>query len=170
VGIREKLNENPNITTGITIGIIVLALAFIVWQIMGGDGMGTPQTKMYYSADDGATYFSDDVSKVPPYDHEGKQAVRAYVFKCSDGTPFVAYLERMAPEVRDKYEAALKLQSDPEKGPQAMMDAETMSMESMEVKKPGGSKWVKRTNPEADTIVQVACPDGTTNGLSIVFP
>ena len=36
MGIRQTLNENPTITTGVTAGVIVLALIFIVWQAIGG--------------------------------------------------------------------------------------------------------------------------------------
>ena len=31
---------------------------------------------------------------LPPFDHDGKQAVRAFVFRCEGGKPFVAYLLR----------------------------------------------------------------------------
>ena len=55
MGIRESLNKNPAITTGATIGIIVIALIFILYQIFGGDGAPKPITEMYYTVDDGAT-------------------------------------------------------------------------------------------------------------------
>jgi hypothetical protein len=94
VGIRESLNQNPGITTGVTAGIIIIALGFIIWQSTRSDRPSLP-TKMYYTDDDGATKFSDDITKVPPFDHKGKPAVRARVFTCDGGkNQFVADLDR----------------------------------------------------------------------------
>src|SRR5262249_33709623 len=48
LGIRETLNENPRFTTGLTVGIIVLVLGFLAWQIWGGSpasGSGGPTDK-----------------------------------------------------------------------------------------------------------------------------
>jgi hypothetical protein len=170
VGIREQLNQNPAITTGITIGIIVIALGFIVWQIFGGQGGPSAVTEMYYTVDDGQTYFSDDATKVAPFDYNGKEAVRAYVFKCADGKEFVAYLERMNKDVKAKYEEALKAQQDPNNNGQAMMDAEMLAMEGTEVKKPGDPKWHKRQSAEAEKITMINCPDGNNAALEIVLP
>ncbi len=170
MGIRESLNQNPAITTGITIGIIVIALGFIVYQIVGGDGAGSPVTEMYYTTDDGATYFADDANKVAPFDKDGKEAVRCYVFKCSDGKPFVAYLERMQKDAKVKYEAALKASANAPEGAPPSMDLEMIQMEGMEVKKPGDAKWAKRNGPEADRITQINCPDGNNQALNIVLP
>ena len=89
MGIRETLNKNPGITTGATAGIILLAVGFIIYQLSGG---GTPSvaTKAYFTIDDGKTWFSDDINKVPPFDKDGKQAVKAYVYECPGGKPFVS--------------------------------------------------------------------------------
>ena len=38
-------------------------------------------TSGYFSDDDGKTYFQDDASKIAPFDHNGKQAVSAYLFR-----------------------------------------------------------------------------------------
>ena len=82
MGIREKLNENPRITAGATAAIILVALGFIVYQAIGGGGPPIP-TKAYYTIDDGETYFEDDIQKLAPFEHEGKQAVRAAVANAS---------------------------------------------------------------------------------------
>src|SRR5690554_2534860 len=55
VGIRETLNQNPGITTGVTAGIIVLALIFIVISMFSSNR--PPRYDNYYfTVDDGATY------------------------------------------------------------------------------------------------------------------
>src|SRR5215210_5554852 len=89
VGIRETINKNPTQTAAITAGIIVLALILIIWQACSGGGSGTIG-KSYYTIDDGKTYFVDASNKIPPFMHEGKEAVRAHVFTCDNGkTKFV---------------------------------------------------------------------------------
>ena len=106
VGIRESLNKNPSITTGVTIGIIVIALLAIVWQ-MWSSRPNINNIKSFYTVDDGKTWFEDQATKNPPFDYKGSPAYRAYVFKCGDsGKPFVAYMERFTPDALKKLEAA----------------------------------------------------------------
>ena len=175
MGIRETLNQNPSITTGATIGVILLALGFIVYQIVGvGDGVSAV-TEMYYTTDDGKTYFADDVNKVSPFDHNGQEAVRAYVFSCDNkSTQFVAYLERMTPEAKKKLEESRAKAADPSApggpGGPGGMEMEFLMMEGMEVKKPGDANWSKRNSPEAEKAFQVTCPDGKNENLMIVLP
>jgi hypothetical protein len=175
VGIRETLNKNPAITTGGTIGIIVIALGFIVWQLMGESQQTTD--KMYFTVDDGKTLFSDSAQKNPPFDKDGKQAVKAYVFTCDDEkTQFVAYLERLTPEAKAQLEKAMKEMPvpDPKAGPGAtpanfgMLEA--INMEGTEVKKPGDAKWVKRASMDAEKVMTISCPDGKAENLAIVLP
>ena len=81
MGIREKINQNPKQTTAITAAIVVVALAFILWQACsGGPGSGgVITTKAFYTTDDGKTFFVDSSSNIPPYQKDGKTAFRAQV-------------------------------------------------------------------------------------------
>lgn len=179
MGIRESLNQNPAITTGVTIGIIVAALFWpfprwgIVWQLFGSDDMPGEVTEMYYTTDDGANYFADDVHKLSPFTHDGKEAVRCYVYTCDNGkTKFVAYLERLTQDAKKKMEAAQEAlkKADPNQPPPPGTDTEIIQQEGTEVKKPGDAKWVKRNTPEGDKIIQPTCPDGKNENLNIVLP
>lgn len=176
MGIRETLNKNPGIATGVTIAIIVLAIAFpkygILWYIPPFssvfDDTPGPITHLYYTTDDGATWFEDKADKHAPFDKDGKQAVRVYLFSC-DGkkTKFVGYLERLTPDAKAKAEA---LQKKIESDPAAMMEMESIMQDGYEVKKKGDAKWVKRNTPEGDAIIQPSCPDGKTDNLEVVLP
>jgi hypothetical protein len=163
VGIRETLNQNPGITTGVTAGIVVIALGFIIWQLTGSDTPDVPN-EMFYSDDDGKTHFADAIDKVPPYDHNGKQAVRARVYKCGSGQPFVAYLERYSKDAKEKIEKAKG-----NKAGDAGM-AEEIAMTGIEVKKPGDKDWVRQLDPRSAKIMEVKCPDGSTTNLEPVMP
>ncbi len=160
MGIRETLNKNPSITTGVTIGIILVAIGAIVWQMMSGRPT-VGNYKSYFTVDDGKSWFEDAATKNPPFDHNGQPAYRCFVFKCGEnGTPFVAYMERFTPEVLKKLEAANPSQNDP-------MDVES----GMELKKPGDPKWVVRSTLQGEKIAnEIKCPDGSSTNIQPVSP
>lgn len=165
MGIRETLNKNPSITTGVTIGIIVVALIAIIWQAMGNRPNLKPP-RIYYTTDEGKSWFDEEASKIPPFDHKGGQAVRVYVYKCgTDGKPFAGYLERYTADAAKKMEALTKGGTD---DPMALEQIQT---NGIEVKKVGGPKWIMRNTPEGEKIVNdVRCPDGKADGLEAVAP
>lgn len=167
MGIRETLNQNPGITTGVTAGIIVIALGIIIYQLAGGSGPQIP-TKAYYTIDDGATWFEDDINKIPPFEKDGKQAVRVHLFRCGGGKPFVSHLERYTAAAKEKLEKARAAGPDADPG-----IYDEVSMTGIEVKEAGtGDKgWVRQSNYEAAAkITQPQCPDGTTNEIEPVYP
>ncbi len=91
MGIREALNARAELAAPAIAAVIVAVVAVSVWNSHRGAPSG-PITRGYFSDDDGKTYFADDVYKPVPFDHNGKQAFRAYVFRCGSGKPFVGYL------------------------------------------------------------------------------
>lgn len=171
MGIRESINQNPAITTGVTAGIIVLALAFIIWQAFGHSHLrNMGPGKAFFSDDDGKTWFTEDASKIPPIDHDGKKAWRVQVFKCGEsGQPFVSHLEGFSDEIKAKMEKAQT--ADPSR-PNAPM--EYMNFENdMKVKKPGDAKWVSmtpKTMNEYSKIMTPVCPDGKSDNLLPLNP
>lgn len=170
MGIREKLNDNPAITTGITAAIIVIALIVIVWQLVSSNRGPTIPTQNWYTSDDGATYVADDIKLIPPFEKDGKTWVRAVVFKCKDGKPFVSHLERYTPKAKAALEDS---RAKAEKGEMVSPDFDQVQMTGLEVKKPGtpDNAWVNSMNYEkAAEITRVTCPDGTTEGLEPVMP
>jgi hypothetical protein len=159
VGLRETLNENPGLTTAGTVLIVVAAIVFIVvsWARGPVEGEGVGGNQAYYTIDDGQNYFAAEFTKIPPFEHEGKQAVRAHVFTCDGGkTRFVGYLERFSPEAKKMVEEFAR-----------QTGSSTMAMEDqsgIQVKRPGTGErgWVSMTHPTAQEIRNVLCPDGTT--------
>lgn len=167
MGLRETLNEKPGLVAGAAAGILLVAVLLIGLQMFRTpdpmrQGTGNQQ---FYTTDDGATLFADDATKIPPFDHQGAQAVRAKVFTCDGGkTRFIGYLERYTAE------ALVILRPPPGAEPQG--DAAFMAMESgLEAKRPGDPRWVPMRNaPEFRRITTVTCPDGTPGPLEAVLP
>jgi hypothetical protein len=157
VTLRERINKYPTQSAAVAAGGIVLALLFIMWQACGGSGGGPG--KSYYSVDDGATFFVDDSNKIPPFKHEGKDAVRAHVFRCGSGEPFVGYLEMYDPQTKKMMEDAIAGKAPP-------MAYGGYTGQAM-VKKPktGPMGWVPLSPATTEfyaKTVQVTCPDGKT--------
>ena len=163
MGLRQKINDNP-LMAAIGAGVIVvLAIVVIIWFNMRGSASvpplmdATPDiTKGFYTVDDGKSFFVDSVSKATPFDHGGKQAVRAYVFKCS-GKPVILLLGRCTT-------AGLAMPGAKEFGADVKhltgMEAGTPLFE---IKKPGGGAWsplgVKNIN-QWQPMIELTCPDG----------
>ena len=173
MGIREKLNENPAITTGATIGIILIALIFIGYQLFSSNSAEIP-TGAFYTTDDSspeaamAALFTDELDKLAPFKKDGKDAYRAFVYTCDGGkTKWVAYLQRYTKEAQTKLAAA---REKPETMAQpGMMDM--LNITGVEVKKPGQGEWVNQGNfQKASTVTEIKCPDGTLNNLEVVEP
>jgi hypothetical protein len=146
-----------------------LMLLYFMFRMAMGDGSPTVATEAYFTTDDGKTWFADDVKKVPPFDKDGKQAVRAYVYRCAGGEPFISHLERYTPEGKKALEQAMK-QNDPNNP--ALM--EEVILNGVQVKKPGSDAvkgWVKMSNLDmAGRIMELKCPDGKLVGLEPVIP
>src|ERR1700722_5170551 len=107
-GLREIINEKRSISIGA--GILFLACAAVYFYytdtkrpqpIPKGD-------QTLYTVDDGRTWFLDSIYKVPPYDHEGKIAVRALVYSYHDGRQhFCPVVERYGSGMKQTLDVAI---------------------------------------------------------------
>jgi hypothetical protein len=151
VNLREKINQNPGAAAGIGIAVLVIGGILIALQLRGGPNpnAGRPQVavgKGFFTDDDGATFYVDDITNIPPYDHNGKKAYRAIVYMVQDDSAkkFVAYMESYDPADKKKIEAALAGGQVP-----STAFAQTPAL----AKKPGSGNWVKPTNIQEYTRV-----------------
>jgi len=163
MSVREAINKNPVVSVILIVAAVVACVGFAVSSTANSSSSGIP-TKAFYSDDDGATYFADDINKVAPFDHQGKQAVKAYVYRFGNHGPFVGYLERTTPEGAQKI-AALK----PTEPGYADKLAEMVGRHA-EVKKPGGKDWFKPTSAAGSKAMSIQAPANETQDLDPVFP
>lgn len=178
MGIREVINARSSIAVPVGIAFVVIAIVanFIIFRhsFSSHDVMpGSVPARDYYSDDDGATWYLDRTSNVPPYDHNGKTAVRAYLVRCKDGKVFVNYLKQFTPAGIERINVSISAGVDP-----YVAQAEADAIYA-EYKKPGDAEWVpiptslperpKSTNTPplprdytAMTRIRTAkCPDGS---------
>jgi hypothetical protein len=174
MGIRETINQKPQIVTLATVLIIVVALGYIVFQFIGGSGSPSGSASSsgdaFYSTDDGKTYFADDASNMPPFEKNGQKAYRAYVFTCDGGkTKFVSYLERI-PDAAMAEINKLKAQRGQNAPPPSPSMLAMIAQQSVEIKQPGQAKWISKRDPAAQAILAVKCPDGQTGSPDPILP
>ena len=157
MGIRETLNKNQTLTTGATIAIIVVAIGIIIWQMMP-ERAPKIMTKSYYTTDDGRSWFEDASDRIVPFDKDGKEAVRAHLFKCSGGDPFVGYLEKLDPRIKQKVD---EFYANPSNKGRVMPGQADQEEGGRLVKRPGDKNWMPDTSPNASRIITIKCKDGS---------
>lgn len=155
MSIREKLNQKPSVAVGVSSVIIIAAVVLILLQLWPRTPQGVT-SQAFFTDDDGASFYRDATSNIPPYDHNGKQGVRAYVYRCGR-EQFVGYMERYTPEAHKIFEEQIKAGRAP------TMNADMIGHQNVEVKKPGQGDWVKLSGPKPklNEIFKITCPDGT---------
>ena len=158
MGVRDEINRKPAIAGGAVLGIVLLLIGIMVVQLKGHKAATISGDKMYYTADDGRTWFADAVEKVPPFDHGGSQAVRCYIYKTSGSAPFVGYLETYTQPVHDQLAGITK----------SFAPADVWS--ATLVKRPGDAKWVPEMSQAGQKIVNVKSPDGSAEPPQPVLP
>jgi hypothetical protein len=167
VGLREKMNENPAIVTYVTGGIVVLALILIIYQLVGGRPSVSSATNVapgqaFYTTDDGATWFADDMTNVPPYTKDGKQAYQVMLFTCDEGkTTFVGFLQRYTADAKKEIAKGLA---------HGIPVGVGLGPTSIEIKAAGNGdlpkNWLRFADPKANKLRSVTCPNGTQAELA----
>jgi hypothetical protein len=162
MGIKEQINERPMAALGAVAAGLVVALAFATLT------SGRPSRdagEAFFSTDDGKSWFAAPVTNVPPFERDGKQAVRAYVYRAG-GKAFVNHLERYTAE--GQRVASARFDGAGAKAGAAFPKANAVLVE---VKRPGDAKWVAANDAKkAAAIVSVRPPAGQAGEVESVEP
>lgn len=162
MGLRETLNENPRLTTGITLGLIVIAGIFIIAKLWPSrPAAGLEIGKNYYTDDDGKTLFADEQNKPTPFTGpHGKEAVRVHAYKCPDGKVIAGWLEKFTDAGKRELE---QYQSQP--GMKGRMSRNLLVNDQLRlIKKPGDAKWMNAASNQRERVrimTPPKCADGS---------
>ncbi len=172
MGIRESLNTNPLV--GGIVGVLLVVLAGAVLYHFFAPEKSVALTKACYSDDDGQTFYLDDVYKVAPYDHEGKEAVRAVVFTYDNGSKkYIGYLQKYNQEYKQKLDDSVA-KANKDGIPLSMLEIFTSrdtAFNGFLIKAPGpGHPWVPMvtgSTEETGKVMNAPSPDGTPREIYI---
>lgn len=168
MGVREKLNQNPSVAIGL-VGVVIVFAAVLVFLQLRSTGAAPAAGnvgKVFFTNDDGKTWFIDDAKNIPPFQKDGKEVVRAYVYRTGDGTEFVGFLERYSPEGKQILDKALSLPAEQQQFEDPFLTVSAM----VQWKKPGAAGWVSVSDPRADQIAKVVSPKGVGDPVTPVAP
>ena len=156
MGIRQALRGKQGAL--VALGAVMIAAAGIAiwWQLRDDGAQGTG---LYYTTDDGTTIFVDDSVKMPPFDKDGKPALRAHVFECG-GKRVVGYLSRYTEQAKRAFDEAMAYKGTGKAPPNAR-ELASLGTRGIEVKRPGDGQWVSQADAARATRIRVfKCPDG----------
>ena len=167
MGFRQKMNQNPA-AAGVIAVVLIIAAAAGIWYSMQPAVYDKP-TKAYYTVDDGKSLFTDSIGKQTPFQYDGKEAVKAYVYTCDNGkSQFVAYLEKMPAGAKPIVQAE-EARAAPAAAPKT--EAEACAMASKRpanavpftalVRKPGDKEWLMPGSPAYFSVLSPRCPDAS---------
>lgn len=146
MGVRELINKHQGLAIGVAAVLILLCLFWITRN--ASPTQASVATQAYYTDDDGKTFFTDDAVKVVPFQHNGKEAVKAFVYDCK-GTRSVHYMQRYTPVgVKAAQEWLTK------SGGKEVSIPDELNATGIEFKRPGDATW--QPNPPGPK----PCPDG----------
>jgi hypothetical protein len=165
MSLRESITQNPRLGTMAACGLLLLGLATIFLRLPGR-AAPVRHSQAFFSTDDGKTWFADNAANLPPFDKDGKQAVRAHVYRCADGTEFVSYLERFKPQARQALEFLNN--PDPSRKVPDLAAIQSAYIGGREVKRPGETNWTDAGDfRQAVTVTAVKCPDGSAQAVAV---
>jgi hypothetical protein len=160
------MQERPRMMIGVLVGVIAVAVVMAFASAKKQEHNVEVRSGVWFTTDDGKTLFTDEARKLPPFDHDGKPAYRAYVYSCDGGkTRFVAFLERYTPDALRQLEEQRKSSMPPELG---VIDR--LMNQGREVKRPGDANWVNFSDPKGKIIRKPVCADAPDKTPQAVLP
>jgi hypothetical protein len=158
MGIREKGFTKGFVGYGLAAVLLIYAIGMLTYQLK-------PEKRpnpfgAFYTDDDGKSYFTDTIYKFPPFDHDGKTAVMAYVYSSDHGN-FVGILQRYTPDAKKKLEDAYaKVQAGQlnVSTVNSLLSSNPIRYGGTEVKLVGSDHWVPRAQMMRP---DVKAPDGS---------
>ena len=169
MGIRESINRHPKVAVGIGSALVVFTVAFLPQQLRSNGASDIPSADehAFFTVDDGKTWFVGDIKVLAPFDHQGKQAVRAYVFEC-DGQRFAGFLEQFTEEGKKARQQVLEASKTGRPNGRLVYVSQ---VSGREIKRPGDKNWTVATDQQAvESITDVRCPRDPSHAATLVQP
>jgi hypothetical protein len=152
LGIRETINKKPAHVAVIAGTAIIITFSLITCNFIPPSVDRSTIERGFFTTDEGATFFEAELSNIPPFTHEGREALRAHVYRCvSQKHDFVLYLEKYEPQTKLRLEKLAKEQ------PVFTIFAEGRA--GKRLKKPGAPQNVWRDEDSFMRLLGMSCPE-----------
>ena|SRR5687767_13437968 len=127
---------------GVAVAILLVAAIALGYQMLSGREVvgAAAATSAFYTDDNGKTFFKDDTDKLPPFEHNGKQAFRCDVFQDAGGKQFVGLIYRFTESGRQQMQDYLPKKSKDADGA-ARRAIEERGMQVKPVAATGDAAW-----------------------------
>ncbi len=169
MGIRDTLNRQGKPVTALVVLVLLASIVAIVYyQSRSGDRFGAGSA--FYTSDDGKSFFEANSSNIPPFTHDGKEAVQALVYTADGGkTRFVGYLMRFTPRGIQYLKESRAKAAASDRPTLPGFDSELQS--NTEVKRPGDKTWVKLSDiSRASEVMSIRSPTDPAKPADPVDP
>lgn len=161
-GLRDRLDRNKPVVLAVVAVMMATGLFLICRTLLFSAVPDVTVGMNFYSDDDGKTWFPASDDHIPPFDHNGKPAYEAEVYRTEDGRAFVAYMTSWQPEDKAAIEAA---------APKDRRNVEASLATKQLAKKPGQQSWVSpQKTKEYQAIISPVGPDGPGKNVLYVSP
>src|SRR5579862_39008 len=138
MSVREAINSRKSIGIAFASLFLVIAAAVLIFTQMPAHRIKGDKT--FFSDDDGQTWFLDSVYQTPPFDRNGKTAVRAVIYSYDHGDKtFCAYLMRFTTSAKKRLDDAIAQAVKDGKNPGSvnLFTDRELNTSGVEVKLPG---------------------------------
>jgi hypothetical protein len=152
----EIINKNPKIVMACVV-LALLVCGYVVFNQVRG--ASTSSGELFFSDDDGKTWYAETPGTLSPTMHNGKEACRAHVFTC-EGKQFVGYLEKFSANAKAVVEQAAADTKAGKTVDRSKVQAAVMGG-GLLIKKPGAKDWRSAMSGEGSAIRSPLCSDKT---------
>jgi hypothetical protein len=160
----EENRTKKSIIIVVACCVVLIVSAWVIVQALRPKPSETIGQHLYFTDDDGETWFVGDNKKQPPFDHNGKEAVCVFLYTCDDGkTKNVSYLLKFDSSVSGNP----KDDPEPSNTPQIPVGAPGAL-----VKRKGDTKWVRYSDWIVNHVdfIPRSCPDSPANKPVECYP
>ena len=172
MSVREAINNKKSVGVGASILFLAAAAVILIYTQMPEHRIKGDKT--FFTDDDGQTWFSDSIFRTPPYDHDGKTAVRAMIYSYDHGNKtYCAYLMRFTKDAKKRLDDAFADAARQDKPPSSvgLFTDRQLSLTGMEVKLPGpGHSWVVRGTDEGGSTMNEGVTVHADDSSDIAIP
>ena len=146
-----KLSSYKGLAVAVIAGVV--AVGSVYWVVTSLRGRVEAPT-FYFTNDDGQSFFTLRSPQIPPFDHEGREAVQAIVYEGSDGRPFVGCLFKYTTQGKE----AMLRRKQGGWGSAAGGAVPMVTPDDELYKRPGQEKWIPNSDPGATELMNVLDP------------